>query len=391
MPKEIVHVDMDAFFASVEQRDHPEWRGKPVIVGAPPDRRGVVSTCSYEARKFGVRSAMPSRTAARLCPNGIFVPGNHTRYEEVSGQVMEILDRFTPLVEQVSIDEAYLDVTGARRLFGDGMAIGRAIRAAIAGELHLTASVGVGPNKFLAKVCSELAKPDGIMAAPRTEAEIADFLAPLPAGSLYGVGKVAAARLASCGIKTAGDIQRTEHAALEALFGKNGAEALEAIARGVGEDTVTVFREEKSISREHTFDEDCADVAVVRAVLRDLADDVGRRLRAASRWATVARLKLRWSDFSTITRQTTFANPVRDDFTLYETANELFTRERVSRPVRLVGFGVGGLSETGEAVQPDLFDLAPESSSAAARRREKLSDAVDAIRAKLGPDAVHRG
>ena len=389
--KEIVHVDMDAFFASVEQRDHPEWRGKPVIVGAPPDKRGVVSTCSYEARKFGVRSAMPSRTAYRLCPHGIFVPGDHARYEAVSREVMGIFDRFTPIVEQVSIDEAYLDVTGSRRLFGDGMAIGTAIRKAIREELSLTASVGVGPNKFLAKICSELAKPDGIKAAPSGSEAIAEFLAPLPVGSLYGVGKVAVSRLGGYGIKTVRDLQRMPLPTLETLFGKAYAAELFAISRGVGDDEVATEREEKSISREHTFGEDCSDREFVRGTLRDLVDDVGRRLRAASRWATVAKLKLRWSDFTTITRQMSFPHPVRDDFTLWETALALFEKERLVKPVRLIGFGVGGLAESGEVVQGDLFEEVHGASPEVARRKERLSDAIDAIRSRLGDDAVRRG
>lgn len=193
--KTVLHVDMDAFFASVEQRDHPEYRGKPVIVGSPPDKRGVVSTCSYEARKFGVHSAMASREAARLCPDGIFLPGNHSRYSEVSASVMEILERFTPFVEQVSIDEAYLDVTGSQRLFGDGTAIAKAIRGAIHEELDLTASVGVAPNKFLSKICSELAKPDGLKTAPFDSESIVEFLAPLEIGVLPGIGKVAKEKL----------------------------------------------------------------------------------------------------------------------------------------------------------------------------------------------------
>ncbi len=387
--REIVHVDMDAFFASVEQRDHPEWRGKPVIVGAPPDARGVVSTCSYEARKFGVHSAMPSREAARLCPHGIFVRGNHHLYAEVSRQVMAIFDRFTPLVEQVSIDEAYLDVTGAFRLFGDGVAIGTAIRKAIREELRLTASVGVGPNKFIAKLCSELAKPDGLRAAPRGKEELLAFLEPLPVGSLFGVGKVARGRLERFGYRTVGDVQRAPFATLVSLFGRTFAAQLSAFAHGIGSDEIEMEREEKSLSREHTFDTDCSDREVVRQTLHDLADDVGRRLRAAERWATVAKLKLRWADFTTITRQMPFAQAARDDFTLFSYAERLFDAERLVAPVRLVGFGVTGLVTEPGQQELDLFG-GGSAGGAAQERKEKLSAAVDALRARLGPDAVKR-
>ncbi len=388
--REIVHVDMDAFFASIEQRDHPEYRGKPVIVGAPPDARGVVSTCSYEARKYGVHSAMPSREAGRLCPHGIFLPCNHHHYAEVSRQVMAIFDRFTPLVEQVSIDEAYLDVTGAFRLFGDGVAIGTAIRAAIREELQLTASVGVGPNKFIAKLCSELAKPDGLLAAPREHEALLAFLAEQPVGSLFGVGKVARERLEHYGYRTVGDIQKTPFSTLQSLFGRSFAEELTACARGIGSDEIVTWREEKSLSREHTFDTDCSDREVVRQTLNYLAEDVGRRLRAAGKWATVAKIKLRWSDFTTITRQMPFRQAACDDFTLLEYARTLFDRERLIAPVRLIGFGVTGLQEEPGQQELDLFGAVSGRSGTDQERKERLSATLDALRAKLGKDAVKR-
>lgn len=380
----VLHVDMDAFFAAVEQRDHPEYRGKPVIVGAPRDRRGVVSTCSYEARKFGVHSAMPSREAARLCPQGIFLPGDHAKYSRVSRQVMEILGRFTPVVEQVSVDEAYLDVTGARSLFGDGAAIARSIRAAIRSELDLAASVGVGPNKLVAKICSELAKPDGMKVAPEGEAELATFLAPLPASALPGVGKVMSARLASFGFRSVGDVQRSP-SGLEAAIGANAAEWLSRAAFGRDHRPVAAEADDElSISREHTFGEDCGDRAEVRATLKGLVADVGRRLRASGRRAGEVHLKLRWNDFTTITRQKKTPVPLRDDFSLFEEALVLFDRERLVAPVRLVGFGVSALVEGEGQAELDLFgagnDAAPLKD-----RREKLSDAMDALRRKLGP------
>ncbi len=388
--REIVHVDMDAFFASIEQRDHPEYRGKPVIVGAPPDARGVISTCSYEARKFGVHSAMPSREAGRLCPHGVFLPCDHHRYAAVSRQVMAIFDRFTPLVEQVSIDEAYLDVTGAFRIFGDGVAIGTAIRQAIRDELQLTASVGVGPNKFLAKLCSEFAKPDGLCAAPRDPTALLDFLAPLPVGNLFGVGKVARETLVRYGYRTVGDIQRVSTATLRPVLGAALADQVIALAHGIGSDEVVTERAELSLSREHTFDTDCDDRETVRQTLRDLADDVGRRLRARGKWATVARIKLRWSDFTTITRQQSFRQAACDDFTLFAAAQELFGRERLVAPVRLIGFGVSGLVEEPGQQEFDLFRAGPGGNGPDRERKERLSAAVDALRARLGHEAVKR-
>ena len=386
--REILHIDMDAFYAAIEQRDHPEWRGKPVIVGSPPDRRGVVSTCSYEARKFGVHSAMPSREAGRLCPHGIFVPPDMARYGAVSRQIFQIFERFTPLIEPLSCDEAFLDVSGARGLFGNGAAIGGKIRATIAAELHLTASVGVAGNKFLAKLCSELAKPNGLLVAPRERAATLAFLAPLPIGRLWGVGKVMRAELEKHGYRTVGDLQQGERTRLTAQIGGHAAGHLLQLAFGDDPREVEIERQELSISREYTFDTDCRDQETLRATLRDLADDVGRRLRATQRYATIGRIKLRWSDFKTLTRQRPFTLPCFDDFTLRETALALFEAERVNRPVRLIGFGVSGLVDERND-QPDLFDFAATAPSRR-ERQEALSLTLDRLRDKLGEDSIRR-
>lgn len=380
------HIDLDAFFASVELLDDPSLKGKPVIVGAAPgSRRGVVSTCSYEARAFGVRSAMPSREAARLCPQGVFLPCDMARYAAVSRQVMAIFERFTPLVEPVSIDEAFLDVSGGRRLFGDGAAIAARIRAAIRDELRLTASVGVAGNKFLAKLCGEIAKPDGLLAAPRTREEIVAFLAPLPVGRLWGVGKVLKAQLAQHGYQTIGDLQRAERARLETQIGRHTAGHLLQLAFGDDPREVETSREEATISREHTFDVDCRDAAQLERTLRELVDDVGRRLRADGRFATVGRLKLRWSDFSTITRQRPCDAPCRDDLSLRDLAQRLLAAEEVRQPVRLIGFGVAGLVAQRQQ-QPDLF----ADDTLRRERLEALSATVDRLRDRLGPDSIAR-
>ncbi len=383
--REILHVDMDAFYAAVEQRDRPELRGRPVIVGAPPDRRGVVATCSYEARAFGVRSAMPSREAARRCPQAIFLPCDMERYAAVSRRIMAIFERFTPLVEPLSIDEAFLDVSGSRGLFGDGAAIAARIRAAIRDELRLTASVGVAGNKFLAKLCGELAKPDGMLVAPRARDEIVAFLAPLPVGRLWGVGKVLKAQLAQHGYLTIGDLQSAQRARLETQIGRHVAGHLLQLAFGEDPREVENVRAEATISREHTFDADCRDAAQLERTLRELVDDVGRRLRADGRFATVGRLKLRWSDFRTITRQRHCDAPCRDDLSLREMAQRLLAAEEVRQPVRLVGFGVGGLVAQRQQ-QPDLFD----DDTPRRTRHEALSATLDSLRERLGPDSIVR-
>ncbi len=383
--RQFLHVDMDAFFAAVEQRDRPELRGLPVIVGSRPDQRGVVSTCSYEARVFGVHSAMPSREAYQRCPQGIFLTPDMSRYAAVSRQVFAIFDRFTPRVEPLGIDEAFLDVTGVQRLFGDGVAIAERIRAAIHDELHLTASVGVASNKFLAKLGSEIHKPDGLTVVPTDPAAIIAWLAPLPVGRLWGVGKVLRAQLEQSGYRTVGDLQRVAEPMLVSIVGRATAGHLIRLAHGEDPREVELDRTEKSISRENTFLKDVRDVALLRRTLHDLADDVGGRLRADGRFAGTVRLKLRWSDFRTITRQRRLDPPCIDDISLREAADRLFNAETLVQPVRLIGFGVTDLIAHRSA-QPDLFDPQP----VRLERRERLSAAVDRIRAKLGEGSIRR-
>lgn len=381
----ILHVDMDAFYAAIEQRDHPELRGKPVVVGAAPDRRGVVATCSYEARRFGLHSAMPSREAARRCPEAIFRPCNMTHYSAVAHQIRSVFLRFTPLVEPVSIDEAFLDVGGSRRLFGDAVTIGERIRSAIRDEIGLTASVGVATNKFLAKLGSELAKPDGLVAVPTVREELLAFLAPLPVGRLWGVGKVLKAKLEQHGYRTIGDLQRTQRQQLEIQVGCHVAAHLLQLAFGEDPRKIVTEQEDLSLSREHTFDVDCRDSHVLRATLLNLVDEVGQRLRRDGRYASVGRLKLRWSDFRTITRQRHFEAPCRDDITMRQLAIELLHAENPVNPVRLIGFGVAGLV-TERVTQPGLFD----NDNAILKRREDLSTTIDRLRAKLGTESVQR-
>jgi DNA polymerase-4 len=386
--KTILHIDMDAFFAAVEVQDHPELRGLPVVIGAPPDKRGVVSTCSYEARKFGIHSAMPSRTAFKLCPRAVFLPPNMKRYQEVSEQIMEIFRRFTPLVEPLSCDEAFLDVTGARYLFGGGPEIARRIKSAVKEKTGLTCSIGVAPNMFLAKIASDLNKPDGLTIVPTDPKEIAAFLAPLPIKRMWGAGKKTQAVLESHRIRTIGDLQTVDPIKLAAWIGENSAASFRRLAFGLDNRDIQTETEEKSISNEITFDEDQTAPGEIESALLDLADKVGTRLRRAGFYAATAQIKIRWQDFSSITRQRKLDPPCCDDTTLREAALELFRKEALHSPVRLIGFGVSNLRETADAPQLDLFQSSKKQTST---RREQLSLVVDRIREKFGRKSIRRG
>ena len=390
--KTILHVDMDAFFASVELLHHPEWRGKPLIVGAGPHERGVVSTCSYEARRFGVHSAMPSRTAYQLCPHAIFVRPHMDLYHEVSEKAFAVFGSFTPFVEPVSVDEAFLDVTGCLHLHGDPESdadgcrrrIGEALRAAVRRECGVTCSVGLAPNRLLAKVGSEENKPDGLTLMPFDPEDIARVLAPKPVGVLWGIGRKTAAALAPYGIRTCGDLQRTPVAQLVSILGSDvGAESLHDYAYGICDDTVYwEGPEEKSVSREHTFDVDESDRETIRAKLLELVAEVGVRFRREARWARTAKLKLRDADFSTTTRQMPFDAPARDDIAFRSAALALFDQAMPPRGAhgkscRLIGFGVTNFTDAPDDGQPSLFD---EPDDASRKKRERLSDALDALR-----------
>lgn len=374
---------MDAFFASVELLRHPEWRGKPLVVGAGPHERGVVSTCSYEARRFGVRSAMPSRTAYELCPQAIFVRPHMELYEEVSEKAFEVFGHYTPYVEAVSIDEAFLDITGSIHLHGTAARLGDALRREVRETCGVTCSVGIAPNRLLAKIGSELHKPDGMTVMPFAADEIAALLAPRPIGILWGIGKGVEELLKPYGITLCGDLQRLSQAQLATILGsEHVAESLRAHAFGVSDDTVRREPEdEKSVSREHTFETDETDRRRIRQTLLKLVADVGRRFRASPRWARTARIKLRDAAFNTITRQAPFDAPSRDDFSFRAKALELFDRERIGA-VRLIGFGVSNIQETPDAREPELFQ-APD--DALRRKRERLSEALDGLRERGMP------
>ncbi|MDQ3938362.1 MAG: DNA polymerase IV, partial [Chloroflexota bacterium] len=339
----ILHVDLDAFFAAVEQRDRPELRGKPVIVGGGgPNDRGVVSAASYEARRFGVRSAMPLRTAAALCPAGIFVPVDGKRYAAVSRQVMAILRRFTPKLEQVSIDEAFLDASGTDRLFGTGADVARKIKAAISEEVQLTASVGVATNRLVAKIASDLRKPDGLVVVPAGEE--AAFLAPLQIERLWGVGARTRQALADYGVQTIGDLAALPDDLLRRRFGSHGPE-LASRARGLDAAEVGGDAAAKSISQEHTFDVDTAEWDVLEGSLLALSEGVGSRLRATGMRCSTVAVKIRDSDFVTISRQRTLRDPTDLTDVIWRTAVALTRREVHGMRVRLLGVAASGLSD----------------------------------------------
>jgi DNA polymerase-4 len=382
--RSILHCDLDAFYASVEQRDHPEYRGKPVIVGGGPHDRGVVSAASYEARKYGVHSAMPLRQAGKLCPDGIFVPGSFEAYEAASDAVMALFAIRTPLVEPISLDEAFLDVTGTAHLFGGVEPCARDLKRAVLEEVGLVVSVGIASNKLCAKVASDLRKPNGFVVVPRGGE--AAFLAPLPLRRLWGVGPKTQQVLEDLGMRTIGDLASADPAQLEARLGEHGS-TIAARAKGIDEDRDVVADpgDPKSIGHAHTFDRDTLDRAQIESALLRLAEGVGRRLRKHELRGRTVTLQLRVAPFETRTRQRTLTEPTSDDLKIYETARALLREAlaadrdagRVS-PVRLVGVTMSGLIG-GE--QLDLFTGA---------RVSRLNAALDAVRSKFGDDALDR-
>ena len=377
-PRTILHVDLDAFFAAVEQRDRPELRGRPVIVGGGgPNQRGVVSTASYEARKFGVHSAMPLRTAGRLCPHGVFLPVDGAKYMAVSRQVMAILRRFTPQVEPISIDEAFLDVTGSRALFGDGETIARLIKAAVRDETELTISVGVATTKLVAKIASDLRKPDGLVVVP--PGDEATFLAPLPITRLWGVGAKSAVALQEYGVRTIGDLAALPEDLLVRRFGRHGASLVDR-ARGKDADTVSTRDPAKSIGHEHTFDVDTSDREQIERTILAMSEGVAERLRDSGVKASTVTVKIRDSSFRTITRQRTLPEPTDLTEPIFRVALELARPEVRGLRIRLLGVTASGL---GERDQLSLF-------AADDPRRRKVTEAADAVRHRFGERAITR-
>jgi len=373
----ILHVDLDAFFAAVEQRDRPELRGKPVVVGVGGRTdRGVVSAASYEARKYGIHSAMPLRTAARLCDSVVFVPVDGRKYSAVSKQVMEILRRYTPAVQQISIDEAFLDVAGSETLHGTPVEMARSIKRTVEAELQLIVSVGVAATKLVAKVASDLEKPDGlVVVAPGAEAA---FLAPLPISRLWGVGRKTAGELSEFGVRTIGDLAALPDDLLARRFGRQGP-VLAQRARGIDPSVVSGANPARSVSHEHTFDIDTSDPDELERTLLALSEGVASRLRAGGVKARTIAVKVRDSSFHTVSRQRTLPEPTDQTEVVFAAARDLAGPQLRGIRVRLLGVGA---SHLGDGAQMGLF-MEDE-------RRRKATAAADAIRARYGSKAIRR-
>jgi len=382
MERKIIHVDMDAFYAAVEQRDNPQLRGKPVIIGGRLESRGVVSTASYEARKFGVHSAMPIAEAYRLCPQAIFIPPDHKKYSRVSDSLMDIFQEFTPLVEALSLDEAFLDVTGCERLFGDSIKIGREIKAKIKNKINLTASVGIAPNKFLAKIASDFKKPDGFTVI--TEHNMKEIIWPLPVHKLWGIGAKSTDKLLQLNIKTIGQLARSDPDLLAKTLGNWGLEVYN-LANGIDNRPVIPERESQSIGHETTFSRDIADKEFLTKVLLDLAQDVGWRLRRAGFKGKTITLKMRYPDFKTITRSHTLNEEFNQDDLIYQEAVKLFhVNFGVNKSLRLIGITVSNLRKEDEVLQQ--FSLFTEKMD----KSKELYKALDKINTKFGRKTVTR-
>jgi DNA polymerase-4 len=392
MPRTILHIDLDAFYCAVEETYHPELRGKPFAVGGKPEERGVVASCSYAARRMGVRSAMPMGKAVRLCPGLMIVPMRHHLYSEVSGHVMERLHQLTPLVEQISIDEAFLDISAVPE---SPEIVAHKLQSRIRDELQLPCSIGIASNKMVAKIATEVGKslalreikaqgevkpPNALTVVPFGEE--ATFLAPLPADMLWGVGPKTSARLTELGIYTISDLAKWPESELIRMFGENGRD-LAKHSKGIDDRPVVTEHETKSISQEITYSKDVRDDAVLHKTLHEMSAEVGRQLRRNNLAGRTIKLKLRWPDFTTLTRQTTLTNPTDKDDEIERVALELLKAVRKPfQAVRLIGVGVTGLGQP--IRQLALWDTSSE-------KERKLQDVVDELQEKYGKNVIKRG
>ena len=380
----ILHVDMDAFYASVEEREDPSIVGKPVIVGGTPASRGVVAAANYEARKYGVHSAMASARAYRLCPQAVVIRPRIDFYAAVSRQIREIFARYTPVIEPLSLDEAFLDVRGSQALFGGVTRIGKLIKTQIRDELRLVASIGIAPNKFVAKIASDLKKPDAFVVVE--PAQVQSFLDPLPVTRLWGVGKVTADVFSRVGLQTISQLRKLSAKELTDLIGNSG-EHYWRLAQGMDDRPVVPDREAKSISHETTFAEDIQDDEVLRDWLAELVDQVARRLRGNDLQGRTIEIKVRFADFQTITRSYTLREATNITRELWDAAKTLFAQKVASQhpPIRLLGFGVHGIGPAVEARQQDLFGESKR------ERQQQLDRVADQIVAKFGSQSLRRG
>lgn len=391
MPRTILHLDLDAFFCAVEEQRDPSLRGKPFAVGGRPDQRGVVASCSYAARQSGVRSAMPMARALKLCPRLLIVPGRHGAYGEASRKVMEVLRRITPLLEQVSIDEAFIDIS---ELPENAETIAHRLQKDINENLGLPCSIGVASNKLVAKIATDAGKaaalkregppapPNAITIVP--DGQEAEFLAPLPAQALWGVGPKTAGRLAELGIHTIGEIASWPEADLVRRFGKSGAE-LSRHARGISDSPIVTEHEAKSVSQETTFARDISDPVRLKQTLCELSALVGGHLRRTNLKGRTVKLKLRWSDFTTLTRQTTLPLPTDQDEEICQAVLALFDGVwQTVRPVRLLGVGVSHFDTPAPTRQLSLWDIEPAD-------RQRLQQVLAELQARYGSQVIHQG
>lgn len=376
----IIHVDLDAFFVSVEQVLHPELKGKPVVVGGKPDRRGVVAAASYEARAFGLHSGMPLMTASRLCPQAIFIQGSFTRYRDASKKFMAILADFSPYLEPMGLDEAYLDATGFESLHGSLRRMAAAMKRRIKDELGLCASMGIAGSKVVAKIASDISKPDGLLEVPPGEER--SFLAPLAVAQLPGIGKKGQRVMKDLGVTTIGQLAALPVSVLKSHFGTAGV-LFHNRANGIDDRKVAAPGQAKSISRETTFGEDVRDSALLTATLRYLSERVGGTLRQHGKRARCVSLKLRYADFTTITRQETLRQDSDADQVIFDAGCRLLKRELAAgkQAVRLIGIGVASLVWGQQLSMLDTSDI----------RQEKLNKAIDRIREKYGFTAIQTG
>ena len=383
----IIHADMDAFYASVEIRDQPELVDKPVAVGGSAEGRGVISAANYVARRFGVHSALPTVTAKRLCPDLILLPGRMELYAEVSQQIREIFARFTPLIEPLSLDEAFLDVTASEKLFGSVENIGREIKRLVREQLHLVVSIGIAPNKFIAKIASDINKPDGFVYI--TQEKIQAFLDPLPVKRIWGVGKVTEKILKDLDIHTVRDLRKQSKQLLHQRFGEHGVHLWE-LAHGIDHRPVVSDYDAKSISHETTFAEDIQDQEILLATLLHLTEQVSRRLRRYGYEGRTVYLKIRYSDFTTLTRSYTLNHSSSITSEIWLAVKNLFHNKlpRQLPPIRLIGMGVSGFNNPNHALkhaeQQDLFMVGTS-------KAKDIDLISDAIKDRFGPNSLQRG
>ncbi len=385
--KRILHVDMDAFFAAVEQRDHPEYRGRPVVIGARPGGRGVVSTASYEARRFGIHSAMPIGQAYQRCPNAVFLRGDRQRYSEASAQVMQILAQYSPLVEQVSIDEAYVDISGSERLLGEPRLLGQKIKEHIARALRLPLSVGIGPNRLIAKLASEHDKPDGLCVV--NDDEVLDFLAPLPISALRGVGPRLQQKLRASHIHRVHELRTWSLKQLTQRFGDNTGHMLYRQARGQGSSELHPDEQRKQISNETTFQKDTEDTQILQQTLQKLAAEVGRKARRHALRGRVVHLKVRFSGFETHSRQRRLDQGINSDARIAAEAWSLYEQSGFGgRPLRLIGLGISDWSAQKKEGQLGLFDAAADEDAEGRHKAQQIYETIDRLNAKYGSQVL---